>query len=262
VGNGYSRLIGWLQPMRLLALLYCLPVLALVAIFGYGAVSSLFEEGDNATRRGVVCLAFLTLFIGIFVIGEYLQRRSDREARSLLAQFPGPVTISLHPERHLFMALLNLALAGGMAIAAHGSGPYKQLFGICVAAFFLFGAFLAVWVMARGSSLTLTDRAFETEAGETPKSREWTEVGSFRAIGSKVRRVSFNRAGTPGIEGSILFRWDLETLPDNYGLGADSLAWLMNEWRAKAMAAPPAPRTSATATRASRSRGKSLLDHA
>jgi hypothetical protein len=251
--------------MRLLALLYCLPVLALVAIFGYGAVSSLFEEGDNATRRGVVCLAFLALFIGIFVIGEYLQRRSDREARLLLAQFPGPVTISLHPERHVWWALLALALAGGLfATGVRGAEPYKQLFGICVVVFFVFGAFLQVWAIVRESSLTLTAKGFETIfetfSGERLNSYQWAEVGAFRAIGSRVRNVIFNRAGTPGLDGLLLFRGDLETLPDSYGLLHESLAWLMNEWRAKAMAKSSVPQIPAPA-RPSRTRGKSLLDY-
>jgi hypothetical protein len=74
-------------------------------------------------------------------------------------------------------------------------------------------------------------------------------------------RVVFNRAGTPGLDRPILFRRDLLFLPDTYGLSHESIARLMNEWRAKALATStvrPAP----LAARRPRSRGKSLLDYA
>ena len=251
--------------MRPLGTIDKLFVAAIWLFFGYGALDFLSRGGDHAMQRALACLIFPVGLSVFLLIYKREGRRSDEKARQLLAQFPGPIVVGREPRRHLWRAFFSLALAVGLAILMFTAAPSKwSLVGLAVIGVFTIGTVIHLRAMAVGWTIALSLAGFETMSGQLRKSYQWPDVDDFRVRSTRYwNYVMFHRVGTPPInKGSLLFRRDVERLPDRYGMFADNLAWLMNEWRAKALTVTTNTPPLDDETAALEQRGRSLLDYA
>jgi hypothetical protein len=166
-----------------------------------------------------------------------------RHAEAILARFPGPVT--LYPSRLKMLALFAAALAfviGGLWVlngvpGEFGSGERLMIwlgilfFGGCV--------LIAASMLLPGSSgLTLTADGFEARNLFRDIRASWTEANHFYIeeifwgeawINRKLVAFDIARGGE---------RTRGRTLPDTYRMPPDDLAWLMSQWRLRALGTP------------------------
>jgi hypothetical protein len=161
---------------------------------------------------------------------------------TILARFPGPVTLTPGRRKSL------IALAACVAITAVcvyliATG---RLFGwedtvMAWAAAAFFGACAAraliLLIVPSAAGLTLDDDGFEIASIVRRVHVPWRHVSGFRAAASgpgKDPRVSYEVRDTAAPPQSRTAA--TRTLPDTYGLAADDLARLMDEWRQQALA--------------------------
>ena len=113
--------------------------------------------------------------------------------------------------------------AGGLLIFL--KAPGGAVGGVVVTGFFGVGALVAVLQMAT-ASLVLSPEGFTITGFGRTSAAAWTEVQDCRAVrppgaGAMNELVKVRFAGAD--------RW----LPDTYGMKAEALAGLMNEWRVR-----------------------------
>ena len=167
-----------------------------------------------------------------------------RQVGAIVARFPGPVR--LHVTRRRKLAIFAIAGAVTVLFAwllIRTPLTWWEATFVWIA-ILLFG-WLAVGAAIllckpSGWCLTLDADGFETLnlLFFLSVRMHWRDVGEFRVryvpgtsyvlAGRKV--ATFKILGAPfGARGSRI-------LPDSYGLSEDDLVWLMNEWRARALA--------------------------
>jgi hypothetical protein len=172
-----------------------------------------------------------------------------REVDTILARYPGPVTLT--PSRLKTIALFAGSLAfviGGvwvLRVADDLDSGDRLMLWLSILFFGLCALVGAVMVLPGAGSLTLAADGFEVcnlyKRYRTP----WQDVSAFRVqalddgeggFASKSRMISFEirTAGTgPERRGATMVSG---ALPDNYRLPKDDLAWLMTQWRERALA--------------------------
>ena len=160
------------------------------------------------------------------------------EAELILSRFPGPV--KLYSSRRKWLRLLFtcslLAVAGLLMV----------LYGISGGWFFLvvFGvlSIISVAMLLPGaSSLELDQEGFEVTRFYQRHRAHWQEVKRFEAFlqyRSTEKMVIYDDVRSPD---TLLVRVNKALaghnafLPDTYGLSGDELAWLMGQWRQRAI---------------------------
>jgi hypothetical protein len=160
----------------------------------------------------------------------------------ILARFPGPVTArpELTPSVGLFIAVPMLIVA--VCLRGIWQGLSKGL-GL-VAAISAFGG-VAIAVNLRTNSMTLDREGFEVVIGVRKKKQRflWKDVCVFESKGTDTGRipshVAFDDARKGGgilavADRALGFR--NTTLFEDFGMGAEQLAELLNHWRDRALA--------------------------
>jgi hypothetical protein len=169
---------------------------------------------------------------------------SMRQVDTIIANFPGPVTLT-PSRRKSVIALAACVAVTAVCVYLIATG---RLFGwedtvMAWAAAAFFGACAAraliLLLVPTAAGLTLDDDGFEITSIIRRVHVPWRHVSGFRAAASgpgKDPRVSYEVRDTAAPPQSRVAPKITRTLPDNYGLPADDLAWLMDEWRQQALA--------------------------
>jgi hypothetical protein len=162
-------------------------------------------------------------------------------ANTILSRFPGPVT--LKASRLKWGAIL-LGCAVFLCLVDFLRGNLGEIeFWICAV---VFGAGVVVavvpFVAPHYLSLVLDRDGFEWSrpfrSGNRIRWRDATNFQSWQPSASRVKTVVFDDAAHNGttrgsLNKSIAGR--NSGMPDTYGLSADDLAYLLNQWRERAM---------------------------
>jgi hypothetical protein len=169
---------------------------------------------------------------------------SEKAAR-ILAQFPGPVTLSPSKIKATLVLLLAIPLIAlgvvGIRSAALPNDWFFLLISILIVAAFGLGSIVYLASLATGAGRMVLDAegfGFPS-AWRTRKRLSWKTTSGFAAIiigkNPCVSYIDDNRG--PGLFRSAnrFFGGDA-LLPDTYGLGAVNLARLMSAWREHALA--------------------------
>lgn len=156
--------------------------------------------------------------------------------RSLLLQFPGPLT--LHASRSRFLMLF----AGSASFVAIGAvlmvqdGSDAKLW-FCVLFFGLCATVFAINLLPGSASLTLDKDGFRVKQFWFIRKSRWKNVTSIDAGYLPPSRTKTVRYNDTQWSGWRLARWETAkldynaVLPDTYGMSADDLAALMVQWR-------------------------------
>jgi hypothetical protein len=174
----------------------------------------------------------------------------------MLQRFPGRVILQT-PRAKLIFFLGSTLLFGfsltGMALYSDMGVLEKAIMWIgavgCAAAV---PAFLLA--ILRGPTLRLDADAMHVSQGPKSSTHRWADVSVFSVVDVGMRMVIFDDA-TMSDGGVVQFNRGMigrgGGLPDNYGMAPEQLAWLLNEWRARALSrdatrpprsqSPPAP---------------------
>jgi hypothetical protein len=159
-----------------------------------------------------------------------------REVDAILGKFPGPVTLYVSWRKKLLGLALSLGFAGFCAyilVTGFVSGWYDTMMAWISVAFF--GALavraLILLLVPSGASLTLDADGFEVCGVFLYRRTAWRDVRGVRVEKSgddTHLTVMYDvlSAGAPKVA---------KALPANYGLSRDDLAWLMGEWRQRAL---------------------------
>ena len=170
--------------------------------------------------------------------------RSGEEAHDLLARFPGPVTLAPSRRKWIMVALAGAAFTaiGAWMVASGNAVGWLALvvFGPCT----VIG--LAAALPGAGG-LTLRGDGFEIINLFRRTPFRWQDVdgfGSARVPPSGHNLVVFDHAPARGrtlakLNAGLVGR--NAGLPDTYGFSAEALAYVMANWRAKALAVAPPP---------------------
>jgi len=161
-----------------------------------------------------------------------------REAETLLARFPGPVTIQ--PNRLRFLIALPVSIGLTVfsvyllrqAIEAWSSDVIRASLAIVVC-----GGFAVAFVMLLlpgGMRLTLDADGFETVRFFRRVRVSWRNVAGVR-VEEKENEVKWRQVFFDTTErGKKVSR----ALPLGYALPVDDLAWLLAQWRERALVLP------------------------
>lgn len=167
------------------------------------------------------------------------------QADTILARFPGPVTLT--PGRRKFVAVFAVCL-GFTAFCVYllMSGRLSEWQDMIMAwlASALFGVAsargLILLLVPSAAGLTLDDIGFTTGGIFRRRRFAWRDVSGFHLQPSEQPGkdptivYSVRRTGAPSQPRNA--STDTRTLPDSYGPPRDDLVWLMNEWRQQALA--------------------------
>lgn len=171
-----------------------------------------------------------------------------RQAETILAHFPGPVTLT--PSR---LKLLGaLALCVGVVVAFIALIVAERLYNtqefikayLGIALFAGLAVYAALRLLPGAVTLTLDAGGFEIRNLWRRTRTRWQDVSDFRpredddieagkmvgAVEVLTARLGPKRTRLMKVTG---------VLPDNYRLSKDDLVWLMEQWRARALALLP-----------------------
>ena len=145
----------------------------------------------------------------------------------------------------LVLAACGVFVAGGALIFFEAPGG--RVGGAVVMGLFGFGAIVSMLQLASGSRLELSPAGFTVAALGRRATMGWSEVGSFDVVaagpGALNRMVAVNlvrEEHVGGVPGAVRAAFGYNRLlPDTYGMKAERLAALMNEWRSMHSAAGP-----------------------
>jgi len=166
---------------------------------------------------------------------------------SVLQRFPARVTLRT-PRAKLVFFLVSTLLFGfslaGMALFSDMSTGEKAVMWIgaagCAAGI---PAFMIP--ILRGSTLRLDEQGMQVWQGLKTSTHRWADVSEFSVVDVGIPMVIFDDEATMTKGGVAEFNRHVVGrgggLPDTYGMPAEHLAWLLNEWRRKALASPPPP---------------------
>jgi hypothetical protein len=183
----------------------------------------------------------------------YLARLTHKAGRQLmllyrgeqiLARFPGPVTVKPVLTRSVgsFITVSMLIVVACLWGIWHGwedSGSSTRVLMFCAAVFACSGA--ASFVMLRTNSMTLDSDGFEVVIGLRKKKKRyrWTDVSAFERQyffrGNYV--VAFDAEKGGGVLAVVDRALGLRNsnLYEDYGLGEEQFAELLNRWRDRAL---------------------------
>jgi hypothetical protein len=171
------------------------------------------------------------------------QKMSDSVA-SILHRFPGPVT--LHSSRRKW----GLMLLGGVGIIGlavfllqHDQTLYDQIIFWSAIPFGAFGILVSIKTLLPGSSkLTLDSRGFEITKFFRSRRISWADASGFQIFSNPYLRYGVGVVFDNGKQThSIVTSMNVSLagrnayFPDTYGLAADDLVRLMNQWRELAL---------------------------
>src|SRR4051812_11569711 len=176
-----------------------------------------------------------------------MSETSRLSAAAVLAQFPGPVTLRPNNRdyvRHLIIMLL------ATAVGAWGLWHYAQVenlpYMLMNVPILVVGATCSVVIaqalMNGFMRLTLDSEGFESHDTWRLRRRRWRDASDFKPttlLNNPV--VAYQYAYLPtGFWRRFFLGGGNARLFDTYGLTPDDLAYLMNEWRRRALLiAPP-----------------------
>lgn len=162
-----------------------------------------------------------------------------READTILASFPGPVTLYVGRRRKFLGLALSLGFAAfcALLLVSDFHPQYRRydtvmewvglvFFGACA----IRAAILLL--VPSAACLTLDADGFEISSIFWHVRLSWRDVRGFRVEKSRAHgnasMVMYEvlTAGAPKIT---------KALPNNYGLPKNDLAWLMEQWRQRAL---------------------------
>ncbi len=164
----------------------------------------------------------------------------------VLQRFPGPVTLRT-PWRKLVFFLISTILFGGCLVA---TALYSDMSGVGIAFMWLgaigCAAAIPIFLLSiiRGSTLRLDPGGMQTFQGLKRSAHRWSDTSEFSVADVGIPMVVFDEATITGgavgdFSRSLVGRGG--GLPDTYGMDAWDLAALLNEWRARALAATSQP---------------------
>lgn len=171
----------------------------------------------------------------------------------VLQRFPEQVTLRT-PCAKLIFFLIGTLLFGfslaGIAFYSDLNVLEKAMLWVgaagCVAAVPAF-----MLAILRGSTLRLDAVGMHMYQGLKSSTHLWTDVGTFTVVDVGMPMVMFDDATMNDDSSLVQFNRSMVGraggLPDSYGMPPGHLAWLLNEWRARAMANLPPPSRSAPA---------------
>lgn len=162
---------------------------------------------------------------------------------TVLQRFPARVTLRT-PRAKLIFFLVSTFLfgfsLGGAALYSDLNVPGKALMWIGAAGC---AAAMAAFLLAilRGSTLRLDAREMRIWQGLKTSRHRWADVSTFSVVNVGIPMVVFDDDRTMSKGGVAQFNRDMigrgGGLPDTYGVTPEDLAWLLNEWRERALSA-------------------------
>ncbi len=170
---------------------------------------------------------------------------AGNKVADFLSRFPGPVT--LHPSRKKWL----LVFLGGAVFSAGGILMIRsgETVGWAVLVFFALVAIVAAAVMLPGAGRLVLDRAgFEAKVLFRGYRKRWSDTRGFVATTipgpGNTRLVAYDdltQGGGMMNDLNVAITDRNAALGDTFGLSADDLARLMEQWRERALA-PSGPR--------------------
>jgi len=166
----------------------------------------------------------------------------EADAHDILARFPGPITLVPSRRKWLLVAL------GGAAFTAIGVWMVASGNGLGWLAILFFGPCGLIGLAAAlpgAGGLTLNRDGFDIINLFRRTSFSWRDVdgfGSARVPPSGHNLVVFDNAKARGgtiASMNVGLVGRNAGLPDNYGMTAEALAYVMAHWRAKALGSNP-----------------------
>jgi hypothetical protein len=226
-------------------------VLAIGIGFSAGGIAmALSGEG----RGWIVFLFFL--FCAAMAVHELwpkvIERHQPDNPDMVLGRYPGPVILRVPRSKQIFFlvsglvfggCLVYVALYGDLSLAAN---TFLWLSVLLVAA----ASPVMLLAILRGSTLRLDADGLRIFQGLKSTTLRWRNVSEFSVADAGMLSpaqhlmVVFDedstKAGTiAGFNRGLLGRSG--GLPDTYGMDSWQLAWLLNEWRGRALASPQPP---------------------
>jgi hypothetical protein len=220
-------------------------VLAIGIAFAVGAGYILVVKHD---AFALVAIAFGIVMAAMAVHDLWPQLIEGRPTAPdlVLQRFPGPVTLRT-PWRKLVFLLISTILFGGClgAMALYSDMNAIGLFFMWLGALGCAAAVPAFLLsIIRGSALQLRPDGMQMFHGLKRSAHRWSDLSEFSVADLGIPMVVFDEATITGGAVGDFNRGLVGRgggLPDTYGMDAWSLAWLLNEWRTRALAASPQP---------------------
>jgi hypothetical protein len=226
-------------------------VLAIGAGFSAGGIAMIV----SGERRGWVVFLFF-LFCAAMAVHELwpqiIERHKPESPDTVLKRYRGPVVLRVPQLKQIFFLLSGLVFGGCLAYVA----LYGDL-GVVENAFLWLGVTLVVaatpfmlLAILRGSTLRIDADGLQIFQGLKRTRLSWRDVSEFSVADAGVLSpaqhlmVVFDEASTRNGTVAAFNRSLLGKsggLPDSYGMEPWHLAWLLNEWRMRALASPPRP---------------------
>jgi len=159
---------------------------------------------------------------------------------TVLARFPGPVTLKPSPLKWIVMVALALGLvAGGIFLIRVGQSTHQLFWGWVSIVFFGACGLVAACQLIPGSSdMTLDAGGFKV-SGLRRRQSNWPDVANFTTWTATAITwsVIYDDQADRSVLGKLnrLFGGHNAFLPDTYGLRARDLARLMTLWRDRAL---------------------------
>ncbi len=148
----------------------------------------------------------------------------------------------LRPGRRKWVLILIACLAFvGCGALIFFVAPGGRGGGVVTMAFFGLGAAVSIFQLASNSHLKLSRTGFTVAALRRLSTTRWSEVSSFYAVDAGPtalnRMVAVNlvrEERLDGVPGAVKAAFGYNRLlPDTYGMKAEKLAALMNDWRSR-----------------------------
>jgi hypothetical protein len=158
----------------------------------------------------------------------------DEAINSVLASYPGPVTLAVSRKKWLLLVAIDcIFIIGGIRLIRAGdpSGwPTVIMFAI-------FGIISALMLLPGTAGLTLEADGFQTANVFGKQRWRWQDVSGFKATWMPWM-VAFNDTNSHGgarAKLSTMLIGRDGALSDNYGLRTKDLAQIMTQWRERAI---------------------------
>lgn len=217
----------------------CLVISVVFAFLGAGMILDGAEAGVPVTLFFGVCA-----LTAVLQIWPRLLQRESRSATTLLARYPGPLEFRAAKGKLLVFSFLSAAFGGVILwMLLHESlPPLKQLILWPGSVFFLLGAVMLLVRAAKDdTALRLGRDGFDTRHVWNSRTIRWQDTSEFtvanvsRAVPKLIvfDDAAVDRAGKAGFNRHFVGR--NSCLAETYGLTHESLAELLNAWRARAL---------------------------